>query len=129
MSNDALKDQILHIIKTRGPITAQQIADLIPILSLDPERIVRKKIRDLIMTDKQPIASSISPPYGYFLITHAPAEYVEQYRHQLRSRIEAIAQRLAVFNTAVSQQIQQLLFNEFDEKKPRRHYAQKNQTQ
>jgi len=106
---DFLKTRILELIKNEGSITAAEIADRIPILSDDPIRIVRKKIRELIITDKIPIASSMEPPYGYFLV-NGDSEARNHYIAQLKSRIGAIAQRLAAFESATAEKIQLLLF-------------------
>jgi hypothetical protein len=109
---DYLKLQILELIQNEGSITAAEIADRIPILSDDPVRIVRKKIRELIIQDKIPIASSMEPPYGYFLITNGNQAQRDHYIAQLKSRIGSIAQRLAAFESATAEKIQLLLFSD-----------------
>uniref|UniRef100_A0A7C6A7S2 Uncharacterized protein n=1 Tax=candidate division WOR-3 bacterium TaxID=2052148 RepID=A0A7C6A7S2_UNCW3 len=108
---DFLKSQILNLIKHSGPITAAEIAERIPILSDDPIRIIRKKIRELIITDKIPIASSMEPPYGYFLV-NGNSEARNHYIAQLKSRINSIAQRLSAFESATARKIQLALFPE-----------------
>ena len=104
---DLLKDQILKLIETNGPITAQEINNHVTIIAIDPIRVIRKKIRELIIEDKIPIASSMNRPFGYFIITQdAKADH---YIAQLKSRIYHISERLYAFESATAKQIQLLL--------------------
>lgn len=103
---------MLLVIQELGPVTAETIADTVPVLSTDPVRIIRRKVRDLIMTDRIPIASSMKPPYGYFLIQPGSPE-AEAYIMQLRGRIESVCQRLARFREGAAARIQGVLFEEF----------------
>ena len=109
---DLLKAQVLLIIKELGPVTADTIADTVPVLSTDPARTIRRKVRDLIMTDRIPIASSMQPPFGYFIVEPGSGE-AEAYVLQLRGRLEKIAQRLARFRKSSAARIQGVLFEEF----------------
>jgi hypothetical protein len=111
-ASDLLKRQVRAAIQLHGPITASEIANRIPVLSDDPVRIVRKKIRDLIMTDRIPIASSMERPFGYFIVQPG-SEEADAYVLQLRGRLEKIAQRLARFRSSSAARIQGVLFEEF----------------
>ena len=112
-ASDLLKHQVLLCIQSHGPITASAIADAIPVLSDDNVRVVRKKVRELIMADRIPIASSMKRPYGYFIIDAAREADADAYCRQLRSRLEAIAQRLALFRSSCACRLQEILFEEF----------------
>ena len=104
---DLLKDQILKIIETSGPITAQDINNRLSIASNDPIRQIRRKIRELIIEDKIPIASSMDNTKGYFIVTKG--ESADHYIAQLKSRIYHISERLYAFERATAKQIQLLL--------------------
>ena len=108
---DLLKERVLLVIRELGPVTAETIADTVPVLSTDPVRIIRRKVRDLIMRDRIPIASSMQPPFGYFVVEPGSDE-AEAYILQLRGRIESICQRLARFREGAAKKIQQTLFEE-----------------
>jgi len=108
---DLLKERVLLVIRELGPVTAETIADTVPVLSTDPVRIIRRKVRDLIMCDRIPIASSMQPPFGYFVVEPGSDE-AEAYILQLRGRIESICQRLARFREGAAKKIQQTLFEE-----------------
>jgi hypothetical protein len=109
---DLLKVQVHRLIVRNGPITARAIADFLPVLSHDPVRIVRKKVRELIMVDRVPIASSMQRPFGYFIVEPG-SEEADAYVLQLRGRLEKIAQRLARFRSSSAKRVQQVLFEEF----------------
>jgi Mn-dependent DtxR family transcriptional regulator len=73
------------------------------------ERMVRRLVRDLIAQGHM-IASSMEPPYGYFI----PRDEKERQRYsrQLKSRIREIARRLEDYDRITAQQIQQLVMFE-----------------
>jgi hypothetical protein len=112
---DFLKDQILKLIETLGPITAQDINNRLSILANDPIRVIRKKIRELIIDDKIPIASSMNPPAGYFIAKQDAR--ADHYAAQLKSRIFAISERLSAFEHATAKQIQLLLIPSQEQEK------------
>jgi hypothetical protein len=101
----------LRVIQESGPVTADTIADTVPVLSHDPVRIIRSKVRDLIMAG-HPIASSMRRPFGYFIVEPG-SEEADAYVLQLRGRLESIAQRLARFRKSSAARIQGVLFEEF----------------
>jgi hypothetical protein len=108
--SDLLKNKILELIQRQGPITAQMIARMVPIAANDPIRIIRKEIRNLILEDRLPIASSMHKPMGYFIVTQDAS--AQHYVRQLKSRIMKIAQRLSAFEKSTADQIQGILFPE-----------------
>ena len=76
---------VLVQIKTLQPIQSSAIARN----SAIPERKVRRIIRELIK--EYPIASSVKPPYGYFLAQNR--QEVENYAQSLRDRLIEDAKR------------------------------------
>lgn len=73
------------------------------------ERMVRRLIRDLI-AQGNPIASTMEPPYGYFIVKTEKER--QRYSNQLKSRIREIARRLEDFDRITALKIQQLLLIE-----------------
>ena len=73
------------------------------------ERMVRRLIRDLIAQGHL-IASSMEPPYGYFI--PKDEEEKRHYRNQLLSRIKHILGRLKDFDRATAETIEQILLIE-----------------
>ncbi|MGB3341304.1 MAG: HTH domain-containing protein [bacterium] len=73
------------------------------------ERMIRRLIRDLIAQGFL-IASSMEPPYGYFVPKSNKER--ERYSRQLKSRIREIAKRLEDFDRITARKIQQLLLIE-----------------
>lgn len=72
-------------------------------------RMVRRLIRDLIAQGHL-IASSMEPPYGYFV--PKTEEEKRHYRNQLLSRIKHILGRLKDFDKATAEKIEQILLIE-----------------
>jgi len=60
-------------------------------------RDVRHIVEDLIL-QKEPIASSIEPPYGYFICKNWEQGY--KYLDGLQQRIQGLAKRKALFKIA-----------------------------
>lgn len=73
------------------------------------ERMVRRLIRDLIAQGFL-IASTMEPPYGYFIPQSEKEK--RRYRNQLISRLRHIAGRLEDFDRITAQKIKQLLIIE-----------------
>lgn len=95
-----LETRILDLLRKRKghklAIRAKTIATLLGV----SEREVRDAIKTLIEQYNHPIASTVEPPYGFFI--PASQEEIEQYAQNLKSRIKSIAVRLRAFeaNTA-----------------------------
>ena len=70
------------------------------------ERMVRRLIRNLIAQGNL-IASTMEPPYGYFIPKNEKEK--RRYRSQLISRIRKIAKRLEDFDRIIARRIQRLL--------------------
>lgn len=91
-----MKQELLHHLK-RGKsnaITADRLAKL---MGERNDRMIRIAIRGLI-EDGEPIASSVTPPYGYYLI-ETLSEY-EEYKAVLRARAIEDFKRLKAFKRA-----------------------------
>jgi hypothetical protein len=112
---DLLKTKILELIQNQGPVTAQVIARQIPISVNDPIRVIRKKVRELILEEKIPIASSMNPPAGYFIAKQDAS--ARRYVIQLKSRIYRISERLSAFEHSTAKQIQLLLIPSQEQEK------------
>jgi len=76
------------------------------------ERNVRRLVRDLIAQGFL-IASTMEPPYGYFIPQTGKER--QRYSRQLKSRIREIAKRLEDFDRITARKIQQLVFVEGEE--------------
>jgi len=124
---DLLAERILRLITSNGPLTARAIADQLPLLTTDAERLVRRKVRDLVMQG-HPIASHVSPPFGYLLVTDADPVAVQAYIDQLRGRVEGICQRLHRFErgAALASRLQQALFDPSNPSDPSDSFANRH---
>ncbi len=80
-----------------GKAKARTGKELASVLGLRDDRFVRLAIRELI-ADKVPIASSVSPPMGYFIV-NSPEE-AEEYMQNLKSRLVENAYRRRDFKLA-----------------------------
>lgn len=89
------------------PITGKALARMLNI----SVRTTRKLIRDMIAQGYQ-IASSMEPPYGYFV--PKTSEERRKYSRQLKSRIREIAKRLRDFDKITAEKIEQLVLVEED---------------
>jgi predicted DNA-binding transcriptional regulator YafY len=93
------------LLTSKKPVKAKILAEYLE----TSERMVRRLIRDLI-AQGNPIASTMEPPYGYFLVKTEKER--QRYSNQLKSRIREIARRLEDFDRITAQKIQQLLLIE-----------------
>jgi len=84
------------------PIKAKVLAERLE----TSERMIRRLIRDLIAQGHL-IASTMEPPYGYFIPKTESQK--RHYRNQLTSRIRNIVERLKDFDRAGAKKIQQIL--------------------
>ena len=100
MDKVELRSKLLHYFRLHGTgrchaITARRLVRWLT--DGKGDRAIRLVIRDLI-TEGYPIASSVHPPYGYYLV-ETPEE-AEDYRVNLRARIREDALRLRDFKRA-----------------------------
>ena len=87
-----------HIGKYRA-ITAKELTGITGV----PDRAIRLAIRELIARNV-PIASSVTPPYGYYLISnHTEAR---EYAESIKGRLIEDAMRRRDFNRAASFHLQ-----------------------
>jgi len=95
-TNGTLKTQIRSLLRhgKENAITGKSLAR---ILGFRDDRVIRQAIRELI-ADRVPIASSVNPPYGYY-IASSPDEATE-YMKVLRSRLVEDAYRRRDFKRA-----------------------------
>ena len=86
-----------------GKAKARTGKELASVLGLRDDRFVRHAIRELI-ADKVPVASSVAPPYGYFIANSL--EEATVYEKNLKSRLVEDAYRLRDFKFAVRATLQ-----------------------
>lgn len=95
-TNGTLKAQIHRLLGygKENAITGKRLAK---ILGFRQDRIIRQAIRELI-ADRVPVASSVNPPYGYYIVNN-PDE-AKEYMRVLRSRLISDAYRRRDFKRA-----------------------------
>jgi hypothetical protein len=96
---DPLEARVLELLHARrGPAQAVTVAALRQQLAAS-ERAIRRAIAALVVTHRVPIASSVHPPYGFFLLTSA-AE-ARACLGQYGSRVRTVAARARVLAEVV----------------------------
>ena len=93
--------QILEILREHeGQECAIPVSEL-QRLVLAPTRKIRAAIARLVIEERIPIASSVHPPYGFYLITNeAEATRCLQ---QYWSRVREVSRRATVLNSVVKE--------------------------
>jgi len=95
-TNGTLKAEVRRLLRN-GKKNARTGERLARMLGFKNDRLVRHAIRELI-ADGLPIASSVSPPLGYFLASSQ--DEAADYMKVLRSRLVNDAYRLRDFKFA-----------------------------
>ena len=93
---NGIQTQILNQLKP-GKHSAVPGRVLANRLGFKNDRAVRLEIRELIRTG-HPIASSVNPPYGYYMA--ATTEEIEEYLRVMRTRLVEDAYRRRDFKNA-----------------------------
>jgi len=98
---DVLSQAILEILQEhRGRAQAVTVGELQRQLLVSSRRI-RRTIQQLVIVQRIPVASTVHPPYGFYLITtEAEArECLQQYW----SRVREVSRRARILNEAVKE--------------------------
>ena len=98
-TDGTLKIEVRHLLRY-GKENVRTGAALAKILGLKDDRPVRLVIRELI-ADGVPIASSVTPPLGYFIATSV--EEAAHYMKVLKSRLVNDAYRRRDFKVAAKE--------------------------
>lgn len=98
---DPVAQAILELLQThKGRTHAVTVGELQRRL-LASSRRIRRAIQHLVMEQRIPIASSVHPPYGFYLIT-TEAE-ARECLHQYASRIRELSRRARILNAVVKE--------------------------
>ena len=97
-----LEQRLLEILQHHQgkecAITVSELQRLVPIST----RKIRATIATLVTERRVPIASTVHPPYGFFLITNA--EEAKECLAQYWSRVEEVAKRAKILADVVKEQ-------------------------
>ncbi len=85
-----------HQGRTRA-VTVRQLQQRL----LASSRRIRRAIQQLVMTERMPIASSVHPPYGFYLITSESE--ARECLHQYASRLRELSRRARILNAVVKE--------------------------
>lgn len=97
-----LKGEVRMLLR-HGKGGARTGKEFARILGYGNDRLIRHVIRELI-ADGMPIASSVTPPHGYFIVS--TIEEVNDYLQTLKSRLVEDAYRRRDFKRAASEFLQ-----------------------
>ncbi len=99
---EPLERRILEILQHhRGRDQAITVSDLQRLVPISTRKI-RATIATLVTERRVPIASTVHPPYGFFLIT--TAEEAKECLAQYWSRVEEVAKRAKILADVVHDQ-------------------------
>ena len=99
---NCLEAQLLEILQAHQgkdqAITVDELQRLVPVST----RKIRAVMARLVTERRIPIASSVQPPYGFYLITSE--EEARQCLHQYWSRVKEVSRRARRLHAAVKEQ-------------------------
>jgi len=97
-----LERRILEILQDhKGKKKAIRVDDLQVMVGTSTRKI-RATIATLVTEDRVPIASTVHPPYGFYIITNA--EEAKECLAQYWSRVEEVAKRAKILADVVKEQ-------------------------